>query len=101
MSHQHVAADAAALVLEALPGRLSPVAYRTPNGKLYWDLSYIFDELQRNGETQTSYKLIKFIEDMVPKEAAILSPEDFHYRKKIMRPGMILAKLRLRAESLS
>ena len=41
MSHQHVASDAAALVLDALPGRPSPVAYRTSNGKLYWDLSYI------------------------------------------------------------
>ena len=86
MSHQHVASDAAALVPDALPGRPSPVAYRTSNGKLYWDLSYIFDELQRSGETLTSYKLIKLIEEMVTKEAPVLSAEDFHCRKKFMRP---------------
>lgn len=86
--HQHVSADSSVLSLTHLHGKLSPVAYRTSSGDLYWDLGYVFDHLaQHGGETSSSFKLTQLIEKLC-EEDDLLSDRDFHSRQRVMRPAI-------------
>lgn len=84
-SFQHVPVEAAAATLSQLHGRLGPVGYRTPDGKFFWDLSYIFDELIQQGkETSTPFRMIELLRTLCDNEDW-LSRQDLHCKQRRMR----------------
>ena len=40
-------------------GVFAPVAYQTAEGKMFWDMAYIFDEIRSFGGLFTSNKFLK------------------------------------------
>lgn len=64
-SYQCVPSDATVMVFEEVRlGVFAPVAYQTAEGKMYWDMAYIFDELRSLGGMLTSNKFLKHLQSL-------------------------------------
>lgn len=84
-SFQHVPVEASAATLSQLHGRLGPVGYRAPDGKFFWDLSYIFDDLIQKGmEKNTPFRMIELLRHLCDTEDW-LSRQDLHCKQRQMR----------------
>ena len=84
-SFQHVPVEASAATLSQLHGRLGPVGYRTPDGKFFWDLSYIFDDLiQKGKEKNTPFRMIELLRNLCDNEDW-LTRQDLHCKQRQMR----------------
>lgn len=86
--YQHMAANSAVLVLSGLHCRFGPVAYRTPEGLVYWDLNHFFDALATDGTDKTpQFKLITLLQQLCESET-LLTTADLHCKRKTPRPGL-------------
>ena len=64
-SYQCVPSNATVMVFEEVRlGVFAPVAYQTAEGKVYWDMAYMFDELRRLGGMLTTNKLLKQLQSL-------------------------------------
>ena len=64
--YQCVPSNATVMVFEELRlGIFAPVAYQTADGKMYWDMAYIFDVLRTlGGNANTAKNLLKQLKSL-------------------------------------
>ena len=78
--YQFVPATAEVLVLDQLSWALTPVAYRSGDGELLWDLQYFLDELPGK-----SNKILDSFKSLIRSKELLQSGLHLHCRSNDLR----------------